>query len=86
MMFKKLLCLIALACFSVSNAQVVINEIDPDTPSTDTKEFIELKSAAPFSALDGYVLVFFNGSASGLTNRQITEIGQRSEERRVGKE
>lgn len=68
MMFKKLLCLIVLACFSVSNAQVVINEIDPDTPSTDTKEFIELKSAAPFSALDGYVLVFFNGSASGLTN------------------
>ncbi len=58
----------ALAVFSVSNAQIVINEIDPDTPSTDTKEFIELKSASPFFALDGYVLVFFNGSASGLTN------------------
>ncbi|HNP33643.1 MAG TPA: endonuclease [Flavobacterium sp.] len=68
MMLKKLLCLIVLTCFSVSNAQIVINEIDPDTPSTDTKEFIELKSATPFAALDGYVLVFFNGSASGLTN------------------
>ena len=58
----------ALTAFSVSNAQIVINEIDPDTPSTDTKEFIELKSASPLFALDGYVLVFFNGSASGLTN------------------
>lgn len=58
----------AFTAFSVSNAQIVINEIDPDTPSTDTKEFIELKSASPFFALDGYVLVFFNGSASGLTN------------------
>lgn len=68
MMLKKLLCLLALACFSVSPAQIVINEIDTDTPSTDTKEFIELKSATPFAALDGYVLVFFNGSSSGLTN------------------
>lgn len=68
MMLKKLLCLIALACFSVSNAQIVINEIDANTPSTDVKEFIELKTPAPFTALDGYVLVFFNGSSSGLTN------------------
>ena len=33
--------------FLISNitfSQVVINEIDPDTPSTDQKEFIELKS------------------------------------------
>ena len=28
----------------LSYSQVVINEIDPDTPSTDQKEFIELKS------------------------------------------
>lgn len=67
-MLKKLLCLVALICFSVVNAQIVINEIDPDTPSTDIKEFIELKTPAAFTALDGYVLVFFNGSSSGLTN------------------
>lgn len=68
MMLKKLLFLIAFACYSVSNAQIVINEIDPDTPSTDIKEFIELKTPSPFTALDGYVVVFFNGSSSGLTN------------------
>ena len=40
--------------------QVVINELDCDTPSTDDKEFIELKSTVPNFSLDGYVLVFFN--------------------------
>lgn len=44
---------------------VVINEIDCDTPGTDTGEFIELKSQTPNFALDGYVLVLFNGSSSG---------------------
>lgn len=57
----------AIACFSVGNAQIVINEIDPDTPSTDVKEFLELKSATPFFGLDGYCVVFFNGG-SGTTN------------------
>ena len=66
MMLKKILCLMAFACFFVSNAQIVINEIDADTPSTDVKEFIELKSTTPFFALDGYSVVFFNGgSGSG---------------------
>ncbi|WP_298520432.1 endonuclease [uncultured Kordia sp.] len=44
---------------------VVINEIDCDTPGTDTGEFIELKSATPNFPLDGYVVVLFNGSTSG---------------------
>jgi hypothetical protein len=63
MMIKKLLLLIALISFS-ANAQVVINELDSDTPSTDDKEFIELKSTAPNFSLNGYVLVFFNGTGS----------------------
>jgi endonuclease I len=67
-MFKKILPIILLANISVCNAQIVINELDSDTQSTDIKEFVELKSTAPFTALDGYVLVFFNGSSSGLTN------------------
>jgi len=49
--------LFSLTCFS----QVVINEIDADTPSSDILEFIELKSNTPNFSLDGYVLVFFNG-------------------------
>ena len=44
------------------NAQsLVINELDADTPGTDTAEFIELYSSTPNLALDGYALVVFNG-------------------------
>ncbi|NDP25828.1 MAG: T9SS type A sorting domain-containing protein [Flavobacterium sp.] len=50
-----------------SYGQVVINELDCDTPSTDDKEFIELKSTTPLFPLDGYVLVFFNGNPTGST-------------------
>ena len=63
-MFKKLLLLFSLLLYSFSNAQLVINELDSDTPSTDDKEFIEIKSATPNFALDGYVLVLFNGTGS----------------------
>ncbi len=66
MMIKKLLFLIGLISFS-ANAQLVINELDSDTPSTDDKEFIELKSTTPGFSLDGYVLVFFNGTGSQAT-------------------
>ena len=44
---------------------IVINELDADSPSTDTAEFIELKSQTPNFSTDGYILVFFNGSSSG---------------------
>ncbi len=47
-----------------STAQVVINEIDPDTPSTDQKEFIELHSATANFSLNGYVLVFYNATGT----------------------
>jgi endonuclease I len=51
---------------SIAFAQnIVINELDCDSPGFDDKEFIELKSDTPNLPLDGYVLVFFNGSASG---------------------
>lgn len=53
-------------------AQVVINELDCDTPSIDDKEFVELLSETPFYPLDGYVLVFFNGSASGGNKSYLT--------------
>ncbi len=50
------------SCYSFS--QVVINEIDPDTPSTDQKEFIELHSSASNFSLTGYVLVFYNATST----------------------
>ncbi|MBK8491296.1 MAG: endonuclease [Saprospirales bacterium] len=66
MILRPLLLSLLLLSASLSTAQMlVINELDCDTPGIDDLEFVELKSAAPFTALDGYVLVFFNGSASG---------------------
>jgi hypothetical protein len=56
--------LISLFCTLSSFSQVVINEIDADTPSSDILEFIELKSNTPNFSLNGYVLVFFNGGST----------------------
>lgn len=58
-----MLWLIVLISFSVQ-AQVVINELDSDTPSVNDKQFIELKSTIPNFSLDGFALVFFNGTGS----------------------
>ena len=44
-----------------ARAQVVINEVDADTPSNDAAEFIELFGTASAS-LDGYLLALYNGS------------------------
>lgn len=49
-------------------SQVVINELDCDTPGIDDMEFVELLSETPNFPLDGYVLVFFNGSDSGMNS------------------
>ena len=64
-MIRNLLLLLFLCAFQLSTAQVTINELDADTPSTDTQEFIELLTATPSASLNGYVLVLFNGSTSG---------------------
>lgn len=45
--------------------QLVINELDSDTPGIDNMEFLELLSDTPNFPLDGYVVVFFNGSDNG---------------------
>lgn len=66
-MFKNTFLALAMLCAYVSQAQVVINEIDPDNVSTDDREFIELKSAVPNFSLNGYVLVLYNGSPTSST-------------------
>ena len=52
--------------FTTSNppaTNIIINEIDADTPSTDTAEFIELYDGGVGNTpLDGLVVVLFNGS------------------------
>jgi len=65
-MMNRIFTFLIILISSLSYAQVlVINELDSDNPSTDTAEFIEIKSQTPNFSTDGYVLVFFNGSDSG---------------------
>jgi len=61
--------LLLLSCL-ISNAQIVINEIDSDTPSIDDREFVELKSDVPNFPLDGYIMVCFNGNAASSTGNR----------------
>jgi endonuclease G len=47
--------------------QILINEIDADTPGSDTAEFIELKGPAS-TPLDGLVVVLYDGGAAAPFN------------------
>jgi hypothetical protein len=60
-MKKLYILLFTILISSLSFGQIVINEVDADTPGTDVAEFIELLWT-PNTALDGYVVVLFNGS------------------------
>lgn len=63
-MLQRLLYTIFLLSGFVSNAQLVINELDTDMTGSDVNEFIELKSSLPNFSLDGYVLVLYNETNS----------------------
>ena len=69
-MIKKFSFLLLLLTATISYSQLVINELDTDTPSTDDLEFIELKSDVPNFPLDGYVIVLFNGSGTSSTGNK----------------
>lgn len=62
---KKIAILFLFILSEFVNAQVVINEIDSDTAGADALEFIELKSTTPNFSLNGYVVVFYNGTGTG---------------------
>ena len=71
-MFKKYLLVFSLLFSIASYSQViVINEIDSDTPSIDTMEFVELKTQTPNFSLNGYVMVCFNGNATSGSNTSL---------------
>jgi hypothetical protein len=65
-MKKILLFVFVMALSFMGQSQIVINEIDPDQAGTDTLEFVELYGPAN-TALDGYVMVFFNGGSAATT-------------------
>ena len=58
---------------AAQNTSVRINEVDPDQPGTDTKEFVELYGPANAS-LDGLVLVLFNGAASANSSYSMVDL------------
>jgi len=49
-----------------ASAAFVINELDADTPGTDTAEYIELKGN-PGESADGLILVFYDGSDGSIS-------------------
>ena len=66
-LFRRALLPALLVVFTLSApaaAQILINELDADTPGTDTAEFVEIyDGGVGNSSLTGYVLVFYNGSS-----------------------
>jgi len=58
--------------WSSSFSQLFVNEIDSDTDGYDELEFLEIKSESPNFSLDGYIVVFFNGSISGSDSSYLT--------------
>lgn len=62
-LMKKITLLAALLLSALSFSQIVlINEVDSDQTGTDITEFLELRTDAPGMSLDGYIVVFYNGS------------------------
>ena len=51
------------APFAVTVIHLVINEVDPDQPSVDAAEFVEIATGVAGVSLAGYSLVFWNGSS-----------------------
>lgn len=71
-MIKKILQVCALSfVMQAQGQQFIINELDSDNPSTDTLEFVEIKSQQPYTSLDGHVLVFYNGATTGSTASKV---------------
>ena len=67
-----LLCILYALMSSTAVGQLVINELDADTPGSDDMEFLEILSDTPNFPLDGFVVVFFNGSEAGGNSSYFT--------------
>ncbi|MDC8002223.1 T9SS type A sorting domain-containing protein [Aequorivita todarodis] len=52
---------IVLFC-TISFSQIRINEVDSDQTGTDVTEFVEILSDSPNFSLEGYLVVFYNGT------------------------
>ena len=64
-MMKKVILVVFFLVSQLAIGQLLINELDCDSPGAEDREFLELLSVTPNFPLDGYVVVFFNGSDIG---------------------
>ncbi len=64
-MMKKVILVVFFLVSQLAIGQLVINELDCDSLGAEDREFLELLSVTPNFPLDGYVVVFFNGSDIG---------------------
>ena len=61
---KKITLLVAMLFATLSISQTIkIVEIDADQTSTDDMEFLEIRTQSSNQSLDGYIVVFYNGSS-----------------------
>jgi len=85
MLISRLLAVLGLCCWGLgirAQTVVVINEFDADQAGGDALEFLELFAfdagtgqGVPHFALDGYVVVFFNGGGAGNGAYAVTPLG-----------
>jgi hypothetical protein len=70
----------SVATFPAAKLPVVINEVDSDTPGSDTEEFLELYNHSPVASvvLDSYVIVLFNGSPIGNPSYRTVDLSSAS--------
>lgn len=59
---KTITFIIFLLFSALSFSQIRINELDVDQTGTDVAEFVEILSESPNFSLEGYIVVFYNGS------------------------
>ena len=64
-MMKKVILVVFFLVSQLAIGQLLINELDCDSLGAEDREFLELLSVTPNFPLDGYVVVFFNGSDIG---------------------
>ena len=62
MVMKTITFIASLLFCTVSFSQIRINEVDVDQTGTDVNEFVEILSDSPNFSMDGYIVVFYNGS------------------------
>lgn len=62
MVMKKITFIASLLLYTISFSQIRINEVDVDQEGTDVTEFVEILSDSPNFSLEGYIVVFYNGT------------------------